>query len=231
MERKILFINIFSLLFIVLSLVGFYSSYISHFPKFSDFKGLINIHFFSFCCWFTLIVIQPILIRKKQYELHKKLGRLSYFLIPILVITIVLLRLGKLSEEVADSLESASMNAFITFADILSMNGFYLIAVINSKNIHRHVAFILATSLVILNPGLARLLNIIKPGLGMSVILVPFIFTLVIFLYEKFKCKRPILKSPYFAIFMLWLLEIILLFTIPGTSIWQNLVLSISKMT
>ncbi len=231
MERRILLINIFSVFVVVLSLAGFYSSYISHFPKFSDFKGLIHIHFFSFCCWFALIVIQPILIRKKQYELHKKLGRLSYFLIPILVITIVLLRLGKLSEEVADSLEIASMNAFITFVDILSLSGFYLIAVINSKNIRWHVAFILATSLVILNPGLARLLNIIKPDLGMSVIFVPFLFTMVIFLYEKFKYKKPILKSPYFVIFMLWLLEIILLFTIPGTSIWQNLVLNISKMT
>lgn len=231
MERKTSLLIYIPIFIVGLSLAGFYQSYLSHFPMFLDFKELIHIHFFAFCCWFALILIQPILIRKKQYELHKKLGRLSYFLIPILVITIVFLRLGKLSEEVADSLQSASMNAFITFADILSLSGFYLIAVINSKNIRWHVAFILATSLVILNPGLARLLNIIKPDLGMSVIFVPFIFTMVIFLYEKFKCKRPILKSPYFAIFMLWLLEIILLFTVPGTSIWQNLFLNISKMS
>ena len=121
------------------------------------------------------------------------------------------------------------MNAFITFVDILSLAGFYLIAVINSKNLRWHVAFMLATSLVILNPGLARLLNLIKPGLGMSVVFIMFLFTAIVFLYEKFKYKKPILKSPYFAIFMLWLLEIILLVTIPGTSFWQSLILALSK--
>lgn len=114
MQRKTSLLIYISIFIIGLSLAGFYQSYLSHFPMFLDFKGLIHIHFSAFCCWFALIVIQPILIRKKQYELHKKLGRLSYFLIPILVITIVFIRLGKLSEEAADSLKSASMNAFIT---------------------------------------------------------------------------------------------------------------------
>ncbi|MBN9313282.1 MAG: hypothetical protein BGO40_01730 [Chryseobacterium sp. 39-10] len=231
MEKKISLLIWIPMVIIALSLAGFYRSYLSHFPKFSNFGGLIHIHFLAFSGWFALMLVQPILIRKKQFEKHKTLGKLSYLLIPVLILTIALLRLKKLPAEVADSLPDASMNAFITFLDMLSLAGFYAIAVINSKNLRWHVAFILATSLVILNPGLARLLNLIKPGLGMSVILIPFIFTSIVFLYEKFRYKRSILKSPYFMIFILWLLEIILLLIIPGTLFWQKLILELSKIS
>ncbi len=229
MERKLTWILIISIAVIILSLAGFFPSYIGHFPQYSNFKWAIHIHFIAFCCWFALIVIQPILIRKREFELHKKLGRFSYVLLPILVITILLLRLGKLEEELKESIEMASFNTFLTFADIISLSGYYLIAVLNSKNLRWHVAFILATTLVAFNPGLARLLNWIAPGMGMLVILVPFIFTISIFTYEKLKLKRPILKSPYFTFFLLWLFEIILVFIIPSTDFWQNFVLSLAN--
>lgn len=229
MERKLTWILIISMVVIILSLVGFFPSYIGHFPQYGDFKWTIHIHFIAFCCWFLLIVIQPILIRKKKFELHKKLGRLSYVLMPILLITIILLRFGKLEEEVKESVEMASFNTFLTFVDIVSLSGYYLIAVLNSKNLRWHVAFILATTLVSFNPGLSRLLNFISPGLGMLVIFVPFIFSIGIFLYEKLKLKRPILKSPYFIFFLLWLFEIILVFTVPVTEFWQNFVLSLTN--
>lgn len=229
MERKLTWILIISMVVIILSLAGFFPSYIGNFPQYGDFKWTIHIHFAAFSCWFLLIIIQPILIRKKKFELHKKLGRLSYVLMPILVITILLLRFGKLEEELKESIELASFNTFLTFADIVSLSGYYLIAVLNSKNLRWHVAFILATTLVAFNPGLARLLNWIAPGMGMSVILVPFIFTISIFTYEKCRLKRPILKSPYFTFFLLWLFEIILVFTIPRTGFWQDFVLSLSN--
>lgn len=229
MERKLTWILIISLIVIFFSLAGFFPSYIGYFPDYGNFKWTIHIHFATFCCWFLLIVIQPILIRKKKFELHKKLGKLSYILMPVLVITILLLRFGKLDEELKDSVELASFNTFLTFADIISLFGYYLIAVLNSKNLRWHVAFILATTLVAFNPGLARLLNWIAPGMGMLVIFVPFIFTISVFMYEKLKLKRPILKSPYFTFFLLWLFEIILVFTIPRTGFWQNFVLSLAK--
>ena len=227
MEKKINLQLVFFWSVIVLSLAGFFRSYIGHFPHFGEFKWLIHLHFAAFLCWFALIGIQPVLIRKKKFELHKKLGKFSYFLIPVLALTIILLRAGKLEEEVKESLPDAAMNAFITLVDVVSLCGFYLIAVLNSKNIRWHVAFILATTLVAFNPGFSRLLHLISPGSGMLVILVPFIFSVSVFLYEKFKLKRPILKNPYFTFFLLWLLEIVLVFTVPGTKWWQNLVLSL----
>jgi len=229
MERKLTWILIISMVVIILSLAGFFPSYIGHFPQYGNFKWTIHIHFAAFSCWFLLIIIQPILIRKKKFELHKKIGRLSYVLMPILVITIILLRFEKLEEELKESIELASFNTFLTFADIVSLSGYYLIAVLNSKNLRWHVAFILATTLVAFNPGLARLLNWIAPGMGMLVILAPFIFTISIFTYEKCRLKRPILKSPYFTFFLLWFFEIILVFTISRTGFWQDLVLSLAN--
>lgn len=230
MEKKIKILLAISVLVIVLSLAGFYNSYLSHFPYAGDFKWIIHVHFFAFTCWFVLIIVQPILIRRRRYELHKKIGRFCHFLIPLLVITIIALRAERLEEEVKVSLPNASMNAFVTFVDVLSLCCYYLIAVLNSKNLRWHVAFIMATTLVVFNPGLARLLNIlVEPGAGMLTVLVPFIFTVTVFLVEKFKLKRPILKSPYFTFFLLWTFEVLMLFIIPQTKLWQNLIFSISN--
>ena len=71
MEKKISLLIWIPMVIIALSLAGFYRSYLSHFPKFSNFDGLIHIHFLAFSGWFALMLVQPILIRKKQFEKHK----------------------------------------------------------------------------------------------------------------------------------------------------------------
>lgn len=209
----------------VISLSGFYKSYFQLLPPFSRFPSIIHIHFAAFFCWFAMIIIQPVLIRQKNYILHRKVGRLSYLLAPILVLTIMVLVRDKVQREWTVSAGNAAMTAFIGLLDILSFSTYYIIAMIKRNNTRWHVAFIIAASLVVLNPGMARLLNHIKPGLGLAgAVLVPFLVSATIILYEKVKQKRPVLASPYTLFFLCWTLEIALLITIPPTAPWKKIV-------
>jgi hypothetical protein len=110
--------------------------------------------------------------------------------------------------------------------DILSFTIYYIIAMVNRRNVRWHVAFIIAASLIVLNPGMARLLNLIKPNLGMlGAVLTPFIVSITILAYEKLKLKRPVLKSPYFVFLLGWIFEIGLLIIVPQTNFWKAFVL------
>lgn len=224
MEKKYKFLIAFFSLVTIVSLAGFYGSYWSKFPRFGEFQNLIHIHFLAFTCWLFLIVIQPILIMKKKFKLHRQLGRFSYLLAPILVLTIILLSKEKFIREFSESESSAAMTAFIAFVDISSFSTFYLIAMFKKSNVRWHVAFIIAATLIVLNPGLSRLLNQITMGLGMlTAVLIPFLIPGIVLIIEKIKYKRAILKSPYFLIIIIWTIEILLFITIPPTDFWKSI--------
>lgn len=231
MEKKYKFLITFFLAVTLISFAGFYTTYLSKFPRFSEFQNLIHIHFVAFSCWLILIILQPILIMKKKFKLHRTLGKFTYFLAPILVITIILLSKEQFLRLIKVDEISAQMTLFIALLDILSFSTFYLIAMIKAKNIRWHVAFIIGATLIILNPGMSRLLNYFSPGLGMlAAVLMPFIVSISIFVIEKIKYKRNILRSPYFLIFVIWTLEIISFITIPQTDFWKNIALGFAEM-
>ena len=224
MEKKYKFLIAFFSLVTIVSLAGFYSSYWSKFPRLGEFQNLIHIHFVAFSCWLFLIVIQPILIMKKKFKLHRQLGKFSYLLAPILIITIILLTKEKFIREFAESESSAGMTAFIAFVDISSFSTFYLIAMFKKSNVRWHVAFIIAATLIVLNPGLSRILNQISPGLGLlTAVFIPFLVPGIVLIIEKIKYKRANLKSPYFLIIIIWTIEILLFIAIPPTDFWKNI--------
>ncbi|MEG0916541.1 MAG: hypothetical protein RSF68_05975 [Myroides sp.] len=224
MEKKYKFLIAFFSLVTIVSLAGFYGSYWSKFPRFGEFQNLIHIHFLAFTCLLFLIVIQPVLIMKKKFKLHRQLGRFSYLLAPILVLTIILLSKEKFIREFSESESSAAMTAFIAFVDISSFSTFYLIAMFKKSNVRWHVPFIIAATLIVLNPGLSRLLNQITMGLGMlTAVLIPFLIPGIVLIIEKIKYKRAILKSPYFLIIIIWTIEILLFTTIPQTDFWKSI--------
>lgn len=211
-------------------LAGFYRSYFSYFPDIGRFPALIHIHFIAFLGWFGFVILQPILICKEQYVLHRKIGKLSYFLAPVLVITIALLTREKILRELPESESDASITAFIGLMDIISFSVCYLIAMINRHHLRWHVALIIGATLIVLNPGMARLLNNIEPGLGLlGAVVVPFIVPIAVIVFEKIKFSRPVFKSPYFVFLALWTLEIVLFIVLPSTLLWQSVFQSIAK--
>lgn len=225
MERKTSVLILFFVFTVLVSLAGFFNSYIRYLPETGRFPFVIHIHFAAFFCWFVLLIVQPILIYKKNYGLHRNIGKLTYFIAPVLVTTILILVSSQTKREIRVSEEKAAVTALIGFLDAISFSVYYIIAMVNKRNIRWHVAFIIAATLVILNPGMSRLLNHLKPGLGLpAAVLIPFIVSISILLVEKVKYKRAILKSPYFLFFCCWTLEIVLLMTVPGTEFWKNFV-------
>ncbi len=228
MDRNIKLIFSFFMLIVLISLAGFYTSYISQLPNFSHFPLLIHLHFIGFIGWFVLIIIQPILIAKGNRSLHRRLGKIAYLLIPLLIVSILLLVYNQTERELADIPEKAMMTSFIGFIDALSLGVYFTIAMMNSRNQRWHVAFIIACSLVILNPGMSRLLNQIHPGSGLlAAILFPILVSIAILVVEKINYQKAILKSPYLLFLACWITEIILLMMIPKTEFWKNLVLAI----
>lgn len=225
MEKKITILTVFFISVAIVSLAGFFNSYIQFLPEVRKFQLAIHLHFAAFVCWFALLIIQPILIRKRKYNLHRKIGKLSYLIAPIILVTILILVRNQVQRELLMSKENAAFTGLIGLLDAISFSIYFTIAMVNKNNHRWHVAFIIAATLIILNPGMSRLLNQLKPGSGLIfAVFFPFIVSLSIVMYEKIKLRREITKNPYFLFFICWAFEILLFVTLPQTSFWQDMV-------
>ena len=80
----------FLLLLIPLTIAGFYKTYIGLFPDFGERIDLyIHLHAFIVSLWIAIMIIQSILIANKKWALHRRIGKLSYILFPLLILSFV----------------------------------------------------------------------------------------------------------------------------------------------
>src|ERR1041385_6250013 len=90
MEKSYRYLGYFFLVLIPLVILAFFPTYLVQFPNFSPSNDIYaHIHSFISVIWLAMIIAQPFLIARKKFRLHQKLGKLSYFVFPMVMISIV----------------------------------------------------------------------------------------------------------------------------------------------
>jgi hypothetical protein len=161
-------------LFIVLLIVsclGFYPTYVAKFPEFTGFTTAHHFHGLMALLWIMLLIVQPFLIRAKKYELHRKLGKLGYVIMPLLIISLFFVsketyfkNIKTMSQADALAILPNGTLEIFAFAILFALGMFY------KKNTPYHLRFLASTALMMLGPGLGRLLTI-GMGLPFSIVI------------------------------------------------------------
>ena len=215
-----LFIGILMLVFL-----GFYKTYFSLFPSFKGLPSMAHFHAAAFLSWFALLIVQPILIRKKKLETHRTLGRLSYFLIPLIIITTIGMTRYQYYQSIkTDTRKEALAGLLQAYLDLSFFVSYYVVAIINKKKLSWHLSFMIAASVVLLGPGLGRLVAHLFRSFWASVIITfgaMYLTLITLMIVEKKRLHRSILRSPYLLILILFIINHTLLFTIGDTAFWQ----------
>lgn len=199
MEKKLQNnIGFFFIGVLIFTLLGFYPTYFTHFPKFDGFTWVYHFHAFVSSLWIVMLITQAFLIRRKKYSLHRKIGRTSYYIIPFLLLSFFLiarttyfknLTINHFSE--ADALAHLSRSGL---RDILYMTVLYGLAIYYKKRVSWHLRFFTCTGLMILGPGLGRFAfghfipEVAGATMGVIMLLVPIIWLIV----DIVKKKSPI---------------------------------------
>ncbi len=191
------------------ALVGFHITYTIHFPDFKGFQAVQHFHGAILMAWFGMLIVQPFLIRYKKHELHRKIGKLGYILAPLVCYSIFLVTKMVYFREIAirpipDVLGQISLD----IPTIILFGLFYLLAMINRKNSSTHMRYMIATSLLMIGPGMGRALIIFGglpfPVAVTAVIYLSEIIAFIFLLFDFFK-KRNI--KPFLTIFILLILN------------------------
>jgi hypothetical protein len=158
-------------LLLLLVHIGFYKTYISHFPGFTDyitpggrkfhFSWVKHIHGMLMMGWTLMLLLQPILILKGKIKWHHRVGHLSYVLAPL-----VLLSLWFITEErffdilKGQGYKAAVAHLSLNFPNIIFFALLYSLAIYYRKRSALHIAFMCGTAVLLIGPALARTLII-----------------------------------------------------------------------
>lgn len=170
METK-LYNNVFYYFIFLLTMciLGFYKTYLIHFPSFEGFKSAHHFHGFIALTWIIMLISQAYLIRQKKYSLHRIIGKASYIVMPLFIISLFYVT-KTTYYKVLNSQNAVEANAVISngLPDMIYMTLLYVLAMVYRKNTAFHLRFMTATGLAMLGPGLGRFL-IVACGLSVPV--------------------------------------------------------------
>ena len=151
MERKYKLLGYVMIGIIPLIFVAFYKSYFIKFPDFNEGIYLFDhIHGAIAFAWVLLLIAQPILASQKKIALHRKLGRLSYFIFSLLIISFI-------PELIKIIRRGDTINLFFPVADMCLLISFYLLAIYQRKNVTKHMRYMIALVLVLAGPTVGRI--------------------------------------------------------------------------
>lgn len=151
MEKAYKYLGYFLLLLIPLTFFGFYKTYFVQFPNFEENINIfIHLHAFIASIWILLLIVQPLLIINRKNQLHRKIGKLSYFVFPILILSFVPQMIRIINSDVPQFL-------FFPLADSILLVLFYSLAMYNRRNTSKHMRYIIGTATVFLGPTIGRI--------------------------------------------------------------------------
>lgn len=197
------------LLFIALAFAGFYKTYFSRLLE--PIPDLIHIHFVLMGLWIGMLITQPFLIKYKKLSWHRMLGKISYVLVPLILISAFLLTRREYYQKIDtlrqgaikglnhlsqfEIVKAAATNPAAILTCILFAL-FYFLAIWHRHKSNKHARYMLATALLIVGPTLDRIIFLdlnIRSVAGISAYFISFLLVdiiLSLLLYLDFKNKR-----------------------------------------
>ncbi len=150
----------FFIFLLFISFAGFYKTYLVKFPNFEGFTWAHHFHGAIMVTWILMLIAQPVFIRTKKLYLHRIVGKASYFIFPLLLLSFFLVaRAGYLRNINRESeTEALASLGFSGIPDMFYLSILYGFGIYYKKKTSFHLRFFASIGLMILGPGLGRFL-------------------------------------------------------------------------
>jgi hypothetical protein len=166
--------------FLLLAAVAFWPTYLSQ-PRTSN--GYTHFHAAAASLWMILLVAQSWAIGARRVAQHRLLGKFSYALGPLVLLSIVLLahdRIRGAAPGEAYAIQTYILWLQLSLGFLFALS--YALAIWTRKSVARHSRFMVCTALTLVDPVLIRILFWADPAPGFNYQWVTFGVTDLVFL-------------------------------------------------
>jgi len=165
MSKRYRYIVIFFILILALVPVGFRRYFLALFEG-EDQNWVLHFHVVVMTIWCLMLIAQPVLIAKKQNKIHRWVGRGSWVLVPVILVSIwLVIRHSFFRMEEHLTHEENLAQVFFPFSQMILFGVFYLLAILNTDKPQVHMRYIIVSSISLLGPTIGRI-NFSSLGLG-----------------------------------------------------------------
>lgn len=229
----------FLFLLVPLAFFGFYPNYFSR--LFSELPSIFHVHAFFMTVWIGLAICQPLLIRYKKTNLHRKFGRASYVIMPLVFASAYWmirytynkqLETGNTSGEFStpEAIQNdAAVRVAIGVVYLLWLMIYYGLAVYFRKKMLYHATFMFAAILTLLGPTLDRIIyfasvrmNLADEGLLLNVVFILTSLLLAGLLLYQWRKGHSI--KPAGVVLGIHAAGLLVFFLAPGTRPWSSVI-------
>ncbi|MCO5935899.1 hypothetical protein NAF17_10120 [Mucilaginibacter sp. RB4R14] len=157
MEKTYQNVSYFVVVILAFVIWGFFRTYFVLFPSFNGITNVQHFHGLMMLSWFGMLIVQPFLIRYKKYELHRNFGKVSYVLVPLILLSIFLVSKGQY-QRLAPTIPKVQNIAglALNLPDIFAFGALYILAIVHKSNSAYHMRYMIATAFLMLGPGVGR---------------------------------------------------------------------------
>jgi hypothetical protein len=150
--------HIYFLGFFLVVLSAFWLTYITRIFEQENYR--MHLHGATLFLWCLMLIVQPLLIRKKMNSLHRRIGKFSYLLVPALVFTTLDLFRYRIRSQLAIDYASVALifNALVAFIIL------YGLAIYYRKKSALHARYMLCTVFPFFTPATDRIMFVYFPS-------------------------------------------------------------------
>lgn len=145
------------------ALVGFWPTYFVRLGEIPSWR--VHVHGALMFGWIAMLIAQACLIRWRRQDTHRALGKFSYVLAPLIVISGVVVERDSLVRLGGKINEEAYFFAYLVPALLLLFAVLYGLAMYHRKTPVKHMRYMIGTALVMIDPIFARILDV-HMGIG-----------------------------------------------------------------
>jgi len=149
-----------SIPFVVLA---FWPMYLSR--PFPDIDRYTHFHALAGTLWLAVLIIQPILVHRHHYTLHRSVGYSSYFLAPLFFLASILLSHYRLVTMDDQTFAADGYSHYLPFYASVVFASAYLLGLYYRHLPDAHGRFMLATAIPLIDPVIGRVLFFYLPSL------------------------------------------------------------------
>lgn len=205
----------------LISTVVFWPRYYS---RLFDASYYLHLHAITAILWFALLVGQPLLIKKRKLKLHRLLGKLSYPVAAMIVISIILLTHSRISASPEEDFVRRSYGIYLQLILAFVFAVTYGFAIWYRKNKDFHARLMVATVFTFIDPVFDRLVSMFFPFISIRGEWLTFgLINLILIMLAIADHHQPRVRWVFPSLLFLYLIiEIPIFFQLTGMGWWQS---------
>ena len=149
--------------FLLSAIVGFWPTYFTRMEAMASWH--VHAHGALLFGWCLLLIAQAWLIRDRRGAWHRALGKVSYLLAPLIVITTLVVEHGVLVRAAGQYNAETLYFAYVIPALLVPFVLAYGLAIVNRRTPALHMRYMICTPLTLVDPVFARILDV-RFGIG-----------------------------------------------------------------